>query len=490
MASGTSLDLTSMYNDLQEEFVGGIEDLNNNDLFLYNMIGEASGVTFDGKHAVHAVNIRRAASYQPVPQVGGNYPAAGSPNPLQTMVPQCFSAGTILVEKQARLKTSVHAFVDAWTLSYDSFLQDLAETKERRCVGNGSGVINPLGGIGSVTSVTAANWTFTMSIWDSVKLNEGSRFTVWTCPTALNSTNWRNATKRDTPTQGWYTVANKSISASGGTATITVAEASPGTSSPASGGAFALGSTSNLDFIVPVDAITQDTSGSTTNLGFEPMGLDGIVNGPNGVATSANDSETGVQWLQVGTAGTPFADDTFQNLSPVTYAKWNSTVIPVHSHNTTLQKWMLTQLHLNQNVFGTRGTSAWTALFGHPAQIGAYANTLEPAERYTIAENTPSGSTLGSGRPSLHEREGQGPHLMFAGKTMYASRYIRPDRLYAVNSEGIQKYTLQPWSFDEPHKDYGGRIADQMEGLEAYNMGTRDRAKCAVIQGLKVPDSF
>ncbi len=501
MASGVTINTDSAYALLQEEFSQGVNEIIPSDTFFYNMLPTATDFTFAGKHVTHALNFQRNASFGYVGQVPASYPTPGSIRPRTISVPQCVSAATIRVDKTAMMKTSKAAFAQAWTQAYETTLDHMRNEKERISLGNGSGILNTHGAIGRVSGAlapTAANWTFNISIFDALKIRPGMQIEFWrskddaamTNSIVANQATWRHATKLDTPAQGFYTVAAVAPDFSARTATVTIAEASPNTAPPVAGAVFShFATASNFDYIVIAGSVVENVSSGSGNLGREPYGLDAIACAANGLANTTAQYESGNAWLQHDVASGTLTDDTFFGLSVTTVPEHASVILDASVGGTisgTLERSHLNSLANLVNAWGANGNFRSTAAFvGNPMTINAYAQKLEPAERYTIATETPS--TLPSGRQSLEGREAQGPFLMFANKPFYASSYCRADRLYFYNPRGVEKCMLEDFKFDAVHQDFGGRPAMQMDGMGADAIATRDRRCLGAIHNLALP---
>lgn len=510
MAVAVSLKTDSLLNALKPTFINGVEDLRANEVFFYNSLEEFQGGTLEGDTLKFAVNTQRAASFRPLPIHDASYPPAPDLTTYTGEITAARHGGTISVDDYAELKTmsDVGAFTRASALAAESFYKDMKEVLEFEALNNGSGVMNPYGGIGNVSSVTSDNWTFDVSIFDEPKFAPGRQIlfmtltsqtsTVFGCAcTSLNSSTWRDATYRDYPTQGYYTI--KSVQRLPGTSPgivrVTIKERSPGTNSPASpAGAYANvtpGSTStNLDFAIIADSIAENTSASTTNLTRQMMGVDGIVNGPNGLSAGVGSwgYESGQAWVQQEKQGTSLSDSTFQALSPSTVGEWAANVMDATSYGSTLTTSMLSRAMTYHNVFGVTGTNQWARWIAHPMQLNEYALTLESKERYCITANTPS--SLPAGRASLNQRNGQGEALAYAGIPMYGNKFCRVDRVYALNSMCARKKTLKPFNFNPAHPNYSNRIVTEMNGHCAEQILALNRLHGLAIHNLAIPTAL
>lgn len=499
MASGVTIQSDSAYALLQEEFSQGVNTIIPTDTFFYNMLPTASDLSFAGKHAIHAMNFQRNSSSGYAGQVPASYPTPGSIRPRTITIPQCVNLATIRVDKTAITKTNKASFAKVWTEAYESTLEHMSNEKERISLGNGSCILTTHGPIARVSGAlapTAANWTFNISIFDALKIRAGMQIEFWrgkddaamTNSIVANQLYWRHATKLDTPSQGFYTVASVAPDFSARTATVTIAEASPGTNPPAAGATFsAFATASNFDHIVIAGAILEN--GNTTNLGREPYGIDAIACGANGLASTSGQYETGNAWLQQDVAANVLSDDTMFGLSVSTVPEHSALVLDASvggTVSTTLDRAHMAKMAALLNLWAANGNFRQSQSYiGHPAQINEYAQKLEPAERYTIASTTPS--ELPAGRASLESKSGQGPFLMYAGKPFYGSSYCRADRLYIFNPRGMEKNLTEPFAFDSTHPDFGGRPAVQMDGMGMDAIATRDRRCLGAIHNLALP---
>lgn len=499
MAVSISLRSDSLLNLLKPTFIQGVEDLRNSEVFFFNSLEEFSGGTLEGDTLKFSVASQRAAGYRSVPIHDASYPPAPDLTTNTGEITAARHAGTISVDDYAELKTmsDVGAFTRASAIAAESFYKDMREIMEFESLRNGSGILNQYGGIGNVTSVTSDNWTFDVSVFDEPAFAPGRTIQFVTLTgigtNYLSVTTARNTTFRDYPTQGYYTIKSNQRLPSSGLCRVTIKERSPGTNSPASpAGAYANvtpGSTStNLDFAILADAVTENTSPSTTNLTRQMMGIDGIVNGPNGVSSTGWGYETGAAWLQQEKQGTALSDDTFEGLSPSTIGDWSSFVMDATSYGSTLTTPMLARAMTYQNVFGVTGTNQWVRWIAHPMQLNEYALTLESKERYCITANTPS--SLPAGRASLNQRNGQGEALAYAGIPMFGNRFCRVDRVYALNSMCARKKTLKPFTFNPAHPNYSNRIVTEMNGHCAEQLLAVNRGHGMAIHNLAIPSAI
>lgn len=501
MATVVSLDTASGLNLLQPSFLAGIEDMRRKAVFWYRSLPELGEGTFASSGMKFSVYTKRSAGYRPVGPVGAHYPPSGD---IANVVGEVFPvrhAGTIKVEKYAQIKTQgdAKAFRDAAEHAYSTFLDYQMETMERESVGNGSGVLNRMGGIGSVTA-TATGFTFDVSIFDARNFIPGAHINfltlTGTAHSALNCLTWRDAIYRASPTQGHYTIKGVTNNTATMISTVEIEEPLPVTNPPASSTTYSNctpggSSYTNLDFAVIADAVEENTSAGGTNLGLEMMGLDGIAMGlvsSSTITSTTYGYETGAQWLQTKKEGTSLADGLFQGISPTTTPDFRALVVDSTPYNSELSSAMLQGAMTLYNRVSTGGTKGWKAILAAPEQLLAYARPLENRQRYSVTGNTPS--PLPDGRYSLHQQDGQGEALMHAGVPMIGNDFLRIDRAYVVCDESAYKKTLEPWAFGPAHPSYDNAIATEMNGSSAENILTRNRNKSMVIANLAIPTSY
>lgn len=457
MAGTTHSDLVNL---LKEEYGGIMHYIQQNDVFGINLIDRASGYKMSGKRIVEFVTSAYVGSSRYSGMTPSAFPAPGKISNEQTFISQAKGLFTIQVDIIAQEQTEDSgAVIDAWTQSFDTLVKHRMLEKERMFFSDGSGVLNvhtQTGGTGirNVTGVGAANWTFTMHLWDAPKLRQGSE--VWFWSGTYDQTNWRNATRRDIPSVGHYTVLNVNPDTATSLVTITVEQASPGLSSPANG-----------DYVTIAEAISENAHGGV-NLGHEPMGIDGIIGTENAFLQLDNGSDT----LTV---------DTFQGLSSTTNSYWKSTSASASGFLMGNQLAAMTAVH---NNFGTAAADQFMGYLCHTSQEAKYAETLQGAVRVMVDRSAPS---LPGGRESGQTRNGLGPFITYSGKPVMPSRFCRADRVYAPNKKGVKKYILREPTFREKHLAFSGRPADEVNGHESDNIGTVDRACHARLTGLTVP---
>lgn len=472
VVAGLSLDVASIYNVLQEEYGKQLHLIQNNESFGYNMLDTAQGINFSGKRVVEAVSASYVASSGYYGQAPPAMPTPGNFTAALTYIQQCVSLFNLRTDWTAIAKTTRNAFVNAWSVAFDTLAEHRKLEKERITFGRGNAILNRIdstdvvaGGFGIDITATSP-LTFEVHIWDTPAFRVGMQIQAWylaSGPAAATASNWYQFDKRDTPTQGFYTIASVVPTPASNITTITCAENSPGLNSPADG-----------DYVTVAGAVVQDafTQASTTyNAGNEPMGLQGIISQDNA-------------WLQHNVASDTLTAGTFQGIDTSTNGYWRSPKVTASGY---LTKDLLASLAVNQNVFGTSAASSFLGFFAHPAQIQKYAASLEGAERVMVMGNeTPQ---LPSGRTSILPREGMGPFIQWSGKPIMDSRFMDPRDCYAFNKNGAKKYILQEPRFESRHQDFQGRPAWQMDGMEIDNIGTTDRSCCGVITGMTIPSA-
>lgn len=455
-----SQNLTNFLNGLQPVFGKRVHQLSKEKSKYFNLVTEEAR-DFDGKHLIEAVTSGYPGAYTDLGPSASSLPTAGNISISQSTIGHTYSYDRIAVDWDLMDQSQgPHSFARALTLLLDRALKGQYRENERKCIGNGSGVLNPLTqggstGIRNVTGVSAAAWTFTINVYDAPKFYTGKRLEFWSG--TYDQANWRNATKLDTPNQGYYTVTSCVPSFSAGTATVTITEASPNTNPPVNGA-----------YAASDGAIVENVTGSTTNATNEFLGFLAIV----------SDDDL---FLQPNSKVGFTSDDTFQNLATATNSFWASQRIDVNS----------TQ-YLDEDQFETAATQMSTSestadaedisfILAHRFQIQKFRQKKIAMERYTVMEGTPS---LPTGAKSSLSDDRQ--YITFADKPLMPSRFMPVDKALGMNLSQIRRFVLKPWHFRPAHPDFQNAPADVMDGRVIWQQGCYDRSQCFLIDELKI----
>lgn len=477
MAPG--LDTTLMLNLLQPEFGERVHSYQNERVHVYNRFTIAPR-RFDGKNTIEAIVGATPGSFG---FFGASMPSIPKPGTFTTdvtTITHAYCAASISVDWDLLAEANgPESFAEVWSLSMERMNKGMLLSLERITCSDGTGVLNrlktgvsgtvsTLGGINNtttsgtgkgtatagtaITGVTAANWQFTVHLWDGPLIEPNSRvdFVTGTWSQAA----WRNATKRDTPSQGFYTVANVVPDNATKTALVTIKEGSPGSNSPQYG-----------DFITIHDAIAFAATPSGTNAINEMLGIDAHV------------TNTAL-WLQPSTKAGYTSEDTHQNVSPTTNGRWIAPIVDAGTNTQYLNQPLLEELSVQMNVFGSNAADEGHFYLVHPFQGRKYREELYPQERYVVSNETPS---LPTGTPASNSEQ---RYQMFSDLPMITSRYCRPDKAYLLNMNYIKRYQLMPFQFHGVHQDFNGRPANQQDGMGIMQLGTDCRPSSGAIVDL------
>lgn len=456
MAIGSQL--SNMIDAATPAFGERVTTIANEDAKIYNLLALAPR-PFDGKSLTEALTGTFPGSSLWLGPNAPSLPAPGEPSITYTTLRHAYFYVTHRVDWDLIAQTSgKNSFMAAWVFSLDRSMADTLQVMEMTTCMNGSGVLNRTTsssgtGLRSISGVTAANWTFVIHVWDAPLFRPGTRVEVWTGTYTVAA--WLNATKRDTPSQGFYTIANVAPDLATGLATVTIKEASPGTNSPANG-----------DYVVPDEGIAQDVTPSTTNATNMAIGLYGHI------------SADGF-WLQPNTKTSFGADGTHQDISPTTNSWWKSPTVSAGSATAYLKPDHFEELAVGQNVFSSTAADKTTFYLAHPHQIRQYRGQLVPGERYMVMNETP---TLPSGTKSSL---GKDTYLTFSDVPLVGSKYADPTQALAVSTKDMKRFQLKGFTFEQRHQDFGNRPAWQQDGSAYVQIGTTDRTSSGSITGLK-----
>lgn len=439
---------------LQPAFGERVTALTNDRAKIYNLLALAPR-PFDGKHLIEAVTASYPGSFKFLGPNAASLPSPSSNTVVWTYITHAYAYASVRVDWDLIEQSSggPHSFVSAWTIQMERSMADTLLQLERISCGDGSGVLNPLASITSIGTVTTANWVATVHLWDAPKFRVGMQVEVMAG--TYDATNWKNATKRDTPSQGFYTISDVAPDPGAGTCVVTLAEASPGTNPPVNG-----------DYFVVDEAIAIDATPSTTNATNEPLGLDAHI----------SDSAL---FLQPNTKAGFQADGTHQGIAVSSNGWWKSPTVDTGSATQYLKPDHFEELAVLMNVFSSTEANQTSFYLAHPHQIRKYREQLVPGERYMVMGETPS---LPSGTKSSLKED---TYLTFADTPLVGSRFCRADRAYAVNTRDMKRYQLVPFRFKQTHQDFGGRPADQQDAQAIMQIGTTDRTSSGLIKDLK-----
>lgn len=342
------------------------------------------------------------------------------------------------------------AFTPQKILTLDRTTAYVKQMLERQALGDGTGVL--VTSIGTVTGVTAANWTFPVSLNESVFLKEGAR--VVFAATTGDRANLPNATFRDVPTKGYYTVKYNVPGTT--TATITIEEASPGTSSPA-----------NTDTCVMYGAVREDAISGTTNVGREMYGFDAIISASGAI-------------LQVDTDLGFLATGGFEGLSPTNYGWWKSHEVDAGSTR-ILGPSVFNELATRMVTHGVDEPDMIDEYVTHPDRIKDYEETLTPGIRYSVSGSAPTDAPGGTSASLSETRK----YLQYSSKNIVPNKYCPEAKCFAPRYSELGRYVLLDFSFRPEHDDYSGRPATQGDALAIMQLGTTNRGAHGVIKALK-----
>ena len=491
---GSDISADSLGNLLKIRYLDGVNDLNTDKLFLYSMLPTApekhNGLYFQG-----ALGLNRAQSIQAQPQVGAAYPTPGAASSDLWAAHCGVLTGSYAYDLVAQELSSGNegAFDSVESQNYVGWMKSYKKYKERVSLSNGSGILNIHGGIARVPSggaldTTAAGWTFAVSLYDYPKLERNMRFQVYRVTTALNYSTWRTAEKLTHPAPGFFTLRTVARHANGTVAIITVNEPVTTGTLPTAAGEF--GNASNLDFMVFQGAVIENAHSDGGNLGCEFMGLDGIVNGTNSLATSVAYAEDGSQWLQLA-AKTPFANGTFQNVSMTTIPEFQSEIVPLRglSSPPKLNETVLKNGLNNMNSFGRGESGMLKMCIAHPLQIDEYTRPIQAKETIVISQDSTSPSRVPSIRNSIHQMRGMGEAVIAGGIPMYGHQMCRGDAAYILDAGALEKTACGSMSVIDDGLSNDGTTKRVYKTLELGQIISRDRGKSIRIDGLALPST-
>lgn len=342
------------------------------------------------------------------------------------------------------------AFTPQKILTLDRTTAYVKQMLERQALGDGTGVL--VTSIGTVTGVTAANWTFPVSLNESVFLKEGAR--VVFAATTGDRANLPNATFRDVPTKGYYTVKYNVPGTT--TATITIEEASPGTSSPVA-----------TDSCIMYGAVREDAISGTTNVGREMYGFDAIISASGAI-------------LQVDTDLGFLATGGFEGLSPTNYGWWKSHEVDAGGTR-ILGPSVFNELATRMVTHGVDEPDMIDEYVTHPDRIKDYEETLTPGIRYAVSGSAPTDAPGGTSASLSETRK----YLQYGSKNIVPNKYCPEAKCFAPRYSELGRYVLLDFSFRPEHDDYSGRPATQGDALAIMQLGTTNRGAHGVIKALK-----
>lgn len=451
---------------------------------------QVTPTNFRGGDRVEAVTGSYVGSFQATGDNPQRVPASQSHTIDRAIIQKAYFLGSYGVDWFAEelSKGQDAAFWQEKAKQVDRLTRFINQELERMSLGDGTGILvetdaasatptdNLAHGIASVTGVTAVNWTFTVTNNQGVFLKPGRRIQFWDGQTIDDTSDTypghirddsggsqgaRYLTKRDTPSQGYYTVSANVPGAS--LTTITIAEASPGTNSPAA-----------ADAVLSVDSMIEDATTSTTNAGTEMMGLRGIAMGHLATANNA------AARVQLQTSLGYQADTTFEGLNPTQKGFWNGHMYDA-GRTTAFGRDVLRALALSMSRNGTTEPDEIDYYLTHFDRIADYEAGLEGAIRYNVTTNS-AASTPGGTAHSLKEQQ---QDITFGNKKIMGSKFIRPTEAFACNMKHIMRYEAVPLHFRGEHDDYSGRPATQADLMAIMNIATDERNAFGMAFNLK-----
>lgn len=392
---------------------------------------------------------------------------------------QCYGYGALKIDwVLIEHNSGDHSYVDALNNQMRLFTKFQAETMEKWAVSDGSGRL------GADTSGVLASNTYrgrvvrTATAPLTVKMY-GSHNAVWfregmavefmydaSTPGVGSESAFNTWEKRDTPAQGYFTVASiavtKSATAASDIVTITMNENVVGAGNDPGDG-----QTGDYDVIIADEAISPNTSTGSLNETRIPYGLDALIDDGNAVMQT-----------QPYAATMQLSDTSLHGIS-ASNSWWQSEVADGTSSYFSLD--------LAQEVCdgiarrSGSGSEGIRFLVADHFQARKYSLSLTAQERYP---NTGSVGKFKSGTSTMFNSH----HAVdIAEKPMVKSRFQLRDRVHFVG-KGIKQYTLKPWGWISKdgiwHRDFNYGTNYQAVASTYTQLGTTDRSASGKVENL------
>ena len=438
---------------LQDNYGEGVSFLVNVKTRVLNQY-PISPKKFDGRVIRENIGIAMPAGGGSLGPSAAAVPSPSTSSNRETYIYHTYHFDTIQIDwDTADQSSGRHAYIDAVKQELKRVAQYRPREFERQMLSDGSGYLGQMTAVSSSPAVTAPNWQIQVANSDAPKYFLNSRVEFWDAKS-------NTASKRDTPSQGYYTVSQVELktdisgSFDSTAARITLEEGSPGTNSP----------TAN-DYVARDEHIVENATGST-NASNEINGLDILIDDGN---------ELLVKNTKAGFA----TANTFQNLA-TTGNHWQSQI--TDGSNQYLNIDLVEEA--GDDIAVNSGMDSGDVMFlvAHQFQVRKYKANLYPQERFA---NTGNAGSFNAGSTTTFNDD-YGP--MISQKPVIKSEFC-PVGTAFVCGPGPMHYDLKPWGFwtgdgNMWRMNQQGRPAKVAHAYCIKAVGTTRRNQSAKIQSM------